>query len=168
MKTETIELPGCELLLVKLPEDAHSIEIDNIESVSELYYKAKFGNMGIVSHMHPLGGYWQSLGFAADITEEQWRGIVPRFKSSWGTGYYPEFPLEKRQGNKRTKAGYDRATESGHSLLESKGWYVENPVPKPEIEYDVEGHSHYPLQQYVDEWQSAQSTTNPYILIKRK
>lgn len=61
--------------------------------------------------------------------------------------------------------GFENAQESFYSLLQANGFHFVNPCDKPETEYDSEGHPHYPLQEYIDEWQKYENALVKKLLI---
>ena len=114
-----------QYLLQEVPEGQMYFVIFSNEFRQEIRYNKMVspGKFKAVPIQLPPGN-WQIVARASEITEEQAKGIVERFKSSWGTFYYPEYPLEKTQGARRTKPGYDTAIESLHSLIRSHGMEV--------------------------------------------
>lgn len=64
--------------------------------------------------------------------------------------------------------GFENSQESFYSLLQVNGFHFVNPCDKPETEYDSEGHPHYPLQEYIDEWQKYENALVKKLLILQR
>lgn len=113
--TSLITLPN-EHFAVIVPEGTIKASIDDITNHLRPLVGSKSAGYMCPSLRLPPGSY-TIVALGSDISEEQAALIVGRFNSSWGTSYYPEYPLEKKQGSRRSKPGYDKAIPSFHSLL---------------------------------------------------
>ncbi len=102
-------------------------------------------------------GNWTLLGRAADLTEDQWKLVVPQYKAVI-TSY-----LDYTTGHPDTLV--ETAIEAGHSAVKAAGLFVSNPYDKPDNACDSFSDS-MNLDDLIDEWQAAQLLTNPLILIK--
>lgn len=70
-------------------------------------------------------GEWKILGLGRDLTEDQWREVVETV-SGWSKVVYYNYSASGRDYRDIVEAAFDNATESGTSLLRSKGLQGEN------------------------------------------
>lgn len=135
--------PKC-YAVTELPEGAEAWMNESYH-VNTVWYKAE--GMRYPKCFDLPEGNWTVLGFAQDLTEDQWKQVVPQYKAAI-TGY-----LDYTTGRPDTLV--ETATESGHSAVKKAGLFVENPYDKdPNI-----------LNMY-PEWMEAQLLTNPLIIVK--
>ncbi len=100
--------PSC--IAVKVPEDAgrYTMRATNHCDNGSISFYDKFTNEESMCLIPP--GNWKILGRGNDLTEEQWRGIVPEMiiGERW-SNYNGDYPI-----------WFHSAKESGKSLLKSK------------------------------------------------
>ena len=65
-------------------------------------------------------GQWSIVGLAKDLTEEQWKGILPQVRGGFA-GHIAGYKDYNDNGLSMDKAPLKTATESGLSLLASNG-----------------------------------------------
>lgn len=70
-------------------------------------------------------GPWKILGLGKDLTEEQWREVVETV-SGWSKVIYYNYSASGRDYRDTVEAAFDNTTESGLSLLRSKGLQGDN------------------------------------------
>lgn len=104
------------ILIVPVPEDARGFRI-HIEKVDWLFFWTKTGWDDIDSQQLPPGT-WRIVGRFKELTEDDWHKIIGGQLKQMP---YPDFELVFNW--------FDTATESGMSLLRSKGIDPEsNPI----------------------------------------
>lgn len=111
-------------------------------------------------------GNWSILGFSQDLKEEDWKRVVADYGGKlfdYDPKEYPSYTDYETIDHPFDSKFFDNATESGCSLLKSKGLYVENPHKHP-IYMGTMGDSVF--SELESKWQSAQLISNPLILIQ--
>lgn len=114
MRQKQIQVGNKKLLALDMPEDAIRpvIEYSYLRYTLCKYYKP---DQIEGTELFFLGdGDYEIIGFKNDITEEQWKEIVPYIERVWGGSYYD---YTKPVKNKFLYVG--TAKESGLSLLQA-------------------------------------------------
>lgn len=110
-------------------------------------------------------GNWTLLGFAQDLTEEQWKQVVPceLMGGIGGVGMqwlYPDY-------EKSNCDGFELATPSGHSAVKAAGLFIENPLGSHPSTWKYIDIALHKLPDDIKTWDKFQQLlTNPLILIK--
>jgi hypothetical protein len=108
MNQKIIQVGNKKLLVLDMPEDANS---DNIEHVyAELYYCSETIPL---THLCEIGYNCEILGFKTDLTESQWAEIVEVSNS----GMHPDYHITNV--NKIDRYVFHTAEWSGLSLLQA-------------------------------------------------
>lgn len=162
MKQQLIQTSKATILVVDLPEGATDVASGNDKIMYWIQYG--FAKSLRVANLPP--GQWQLLGKTFDLSEEQWKDILPRYIGGI-TGY-----LDYESG--RPDALVKSATESGLSLLISNKVFKENPISS-EKPITIIGHKGSEkiceaiLKRFQDQWQEAEQHVfrNAYTLIKK-
>lgn len=151
-----------------LPEGAYDFRIDFAS-----YTVLSWSNVGEVPDAIQLPeGDWIVLGMANKLTNDQWEEVAKRKSIYSGLVVFKYWNYNHPHGYT-----FDTATESGHSLLKSKGLHVSNPHTNFECpnQWCENG---YIDQGYNEKWrceycqeneeleESAELLSNPLILIQ--
>ena len=107
------------LAVCGLPIDAVHFDIYDKESlpVALMYYtKHEFFEPGLPNIYVLPQGVWRIVGFANQLTDEEWSGIVEHKNKRYKDYRCTEPPIKY----------FDRSTYSGKSLMESHG--LDNPL----------------------------------------
>lgn len=118
MKTVEFKTGKAEGLFVLLPEIYNAV---GISSYQFLIHSGKLKE-GEKPGVKLPPGNWIPVGYAADITEEQWKKVV---EEQFEPGTFPVY-TDGFQGNKPNAICFHPKT-SGISLMKSLGCYLENP-----------------------------------------
>lgn len=161
---EIISTGAADILLVEVPDDAHSFEIqDNPVG----YGKHVMMLRGIpdydcvYSPVLPEDYNYTILGRASDIDENKAKDLMPLVKRVYGASYYDYMSPDK---NNSFYYAMD-ALQSFKSFLESQGIFLENPYSPP-IERLQYGGGYAMRQAEIEEYEEAQSKVKIPLVIK--
>lgn len=165
---KTFDTGKKKVALVVVPDDIHSYNFQS--NKANQAYLSVWGNQLKSTVIDLPHSNYTIEGLVKDLSEAQWQRIIPNYKSSWGTSYFPEYPLEKIKGSKRTKAGFDLAKPAGHSMVEAAtGFYVVNPLGEKASCIERGSISRKEQmdknKELFEAWQSAQSKVRNILLL---
>lgn len=156
-----------ELLCVKVPENSYRHLFTNIHGDNDLvfYIKNEFPKFVTL----PDGNY-QLLGIAHGLTEEVWREILPPILG-WSKTLYYNHQSKCSDYRDIVDSAFDKATESGLSLLRANEVYDVNPFEeKPcEKDYAFDGliNGEYDFNYDTSKWINAQQNTGNWLMLKK-
>lgn len=127
MKQKTITTDKATLLVVEVPEGAHSVRV--CKHIRDgIHYLLYDGGINTAYKEYLPDGNWQLIGRIPDITEEQAERIVSSRIKGGGLISYPKQKCFKDYKN----GGYPKGLTSLYSLktlLQANEVYFENPIP---------------------------------------
>jgi len=124
-------------IAVQIPSDAEDVRCYSIGGEYRIAFTSRIQDpLKVGGDIIPLAaGNWRILGRPAELTEEQWKAIIPRIDGdlawipsyndpdSGGHGFcYDDYESEDEH------TVYYTATESGLSLLKSKNVSIDNVI----------------------------------------
>lgn len=158
--TKQINTGVAELLLVKVPDDAHDIDYRNGVKLLSWLTKHSSSYEGIDFYEPEYD--CELLGIAHELTEEVWDTLVESpIDISGGISVYHDYT--------ETILCCVTATESGLSLLRANEVYAVNPYPDPELTMKQgDGFTYYGASdEEFDQYDKAQQNTGKWIMLKK-
>lgn len=156
-----IQTGKCEILVLKVPEGASKFyiyEADWLQEEHSLHWRMPDNTDGELYFSDAQSEY-EILGISTELTEEQWRGVLPirKFRGFRGL-YYEDY--------KGIRVFLASAKQSGISLLEANQCFSVNPIPQPEAQLDEQGNGGY-CDTWVSKWQEAEYNTGKWLILKQ-
>lgn len=165
MTYKIIETPNARVLIIKKPDSFASFSPTN----NTIYVKDD--NDTVVHSVVPPGN-WQYFGDSYEISEDVWKRVVDNFPFTISGRLPAPSKTVIRFVNYLSESVYnnsfDKATESGHSLLQANGVFKVNPYGEEPIGHFSDEKDNNLSGILESAWQTAESFTGTIALIEFK